>query len=72
MSRLHIQTVQFYDSHFIEPQGRTLRALWDRGMVTFDVQARLTPDGRKAIEEDIRTRPGERDFRVVETNEPES
>jgi hypothetical protein len=55
-----------YDHHGIDLQGRSLEALWKRGLVAFEVHVRLTCDGKEAIQDDIRTRPGERNFRVVE------
>ena len=45
--------------------ARTLKALYDRGLVSFDVRVRLTEDGKNAINDDIRFRPGERKFTVV-------
>lgn len=55
-----------YDYHATDLQGRSIEALWRRGLVTFDVTVRLTPEGEKAIGDDIRSRPGERKFTVVE------
>ena len=60
------EPVRFYDGHSIDPQGRSLVALWQRGLITFDVVARLTPDGKKAIDGDTRITPGKRDFTVIE------
>ncbi len=60
------EPVDFLDFHAVKPQGRTLIALWKRGLVRFDVHVQLTSDGKQAIQEDIRTRPGERNFRVID------
>ena len=49
--------------------ARTLFALWQRGLVRFDVHASLTDDGRKAVQEDARNTPGQRNFVVISNDE---
>ena len=55
-----------YDHHGIDLQGRSLIALWKRGLICFEVHARLTTEGKIALKDDIRMTPGKRDFSVVE------
>ena len=54
----------FLDAADLPLPGRTLIALWRRGLVAFDVRVVITEQGRQAVQEDQRLRPGERAFTV--------
>ena len=54
----HVGAAYPEDWTWIANNRRTLIALWNRGLVSFDIVAFLSPAGKKAIEHDRRTSGG--------------
>lgn len=60
------EPVAFSDHHSEDLQGRSLVALYERGLVSFEVRARLTGAGKDAVQDDARVDPGPHHLRPVE------